>query len=133
MTYRPPPPLRQGLASARERQKPVPQASAMIDIPTYYIVLSVAPILVLFLVAVIMGWLNRERARNEKNKVEFLRSVGFEERREVKPSGTAGTVHDKETLRRRKLGSSTTAPLRETPPSQASGRPLIIGFWHPYW
>lgn len=142
MTYHPPqpPPLRQGLASARERQKPVPQASAMIDIPRYYLFLSVAPIVVLFLVAIVLGWLNRERARNERNKVDFLRSLGYEERREVR---TVTKEDDKGGLRRRNPSSTTSAAsdsgstAATSPPSTSttisSKRPLIIGFWHPYW
>lgn len=143
MTYHPPqpPPLRQGLASARERQKPVPQASAMIDIPRYYLFLSVAPIVVLFLVAIVLGWLNRERARNERNKLDFLRSLGYEERKEVR---TAVREEDKGGLRRRNPSSKTSAtsesgstaaiaPSTSTSTSISSKRPLIIGFWHPYW
>lgn len=155
MTYNPPP-LRRGLASARERQKPIPQASAMIDLPRYYIALSVLPIVVLFLVALVIGWLNRERAGNERRKERFLTEIGYElkekqgkeEEEEKMSGGTNGTngksttITGTGTLRQRNPDSklqpslSNKVPKSKSPSASStssSTRPLIIGFWHPYW
>jgi hypothetical protein len=159
MTYNPPPPpqLRRGLASARERQKPIPQASAMIDLPRYYIALSVLPIVVLFLVALVIGWLNRERAGNERRKEGFLKGIGYEvkgknDEDEVtsrtngtngkSTTGPGGLRQRNPDPRNRAPGSNKTPQLTSpsassTSPSptstSSSTRPLIIGFWHPYW
>jgi hypothetical protein len=158
MTYNPPPPprLRRGLASARERQKPIPQASAMIDLPRYYIALSVLPIVVLFLVALVIGWLNRERGANERRKEGFLKGIGYEVKEKEKDGqeemtgGTDGT-NGKSTTRTKTLRqrnpdvktrasassktpqSSSSSTSSSSTPTSPSTRPLIIGFWHPYW
>jgi flagellar basal body-associated protein FliL len=124
--YGNPPPLRKGLASARERQKPVPQASAMQDISPSWIILSVLPIVVLLGVALITMWLGWKRKANESRKDEFLNRLGY--------LATADGVgqEEKETdtseLRNRKI----KAQLSPKEP-KASKKPIIVGFWHPYW
>jgi flagellar basal body-associated protein FliL len=124
--YGNPPPLRKGLASARERQKPVPQASAMQDISPSWIILSVLPIVVLLGLALITMWLGWKRKANESRKDEFLNRLGY--------LATADGVgqEEKETgtseLRNRKI-KAQLSPKE----SKASKKPIIVGFWHPYW
>jgi hypothetical protein len=130
----------------------------MIDLPRYYIALSVLPIVVLFLVALVIGWLNRERAGNERRKERYLTEIGYElkekqgkqEEEEKMSGGTNGTngksttITGTGTLRQRNPDSkpqpslSNKVPKSKSPsasstPTSTSTRPLIIGFWHPYW
>jgi len=126
----------------------------MIDVPRYYIALSVLPIVVLFLVALVIGWLNRERGANERRKEGFLKGIGYElkakekDGQEEMTGGTNGTngksttITGTGTLRQRNPDSKSQPSLsnkvpKSTSPSasstSSSTRPLIIGFWHPYW
>jgi hypothetical protein len=124
----------------------------MIDLPRYYIALSVLPIVVLFLVALVIGWLNRERAGNERRKERFLKEIGYEVKKKDDEDEVKGGTNGKSgksttgtgTVRQRNPDAKTRASASSktsqsasqsasSSPRSSSTRPLIIGFWHPYW
>jgi len=97
------------------------------------------------LVAIVLGWLGRRRGVNEMRKEGFLDALGegFEARpRARQGTGTKGPVgldDDKDGLRRRNVrpAAGIKAENEEDPKKKGKkpimDRPLIVGFWHPYW
>jgi hypothetical protein len=120
----------------------------MLDIPSYFLVLSAAPIMGLFLVALVLGWLGRKRRANELRKEGFLDGLGmgFEARPRVRLDGATRKVDggwevddQADGVRRRKAGGrgQLKDEMKEKVDKEGKkpimDRPLIVGFWHPYW
>lgn len=98
----------------------------MQDISPSWIILSVLPIVALLGVALITMWLGWKRKANESRKDEFLNRLGYHATadgvgQEEKATGTSE-------LRNRK--TKAQLPSKESKPSN---KPIIVGFWHPYW
>lgn len=126
-----PPPIRKGLPATGYRPpragKPAfagkPQQE---DIAPIYLYLSLIPIFLLIGVGLAGLGLTRLRTRNEKRKLKGLAEYGWigkeeeVERKEDEPKDSG--------LRNRKQGKTTI-----TTSKTLQEKPLIVGFWHPYW
>lgn len=94
------------------------------DIAPIYLYLSLIPIFILVGVGLAGLGLTRLRKRNEERKLKVLKEYGWSGKEEVvqnedelKDSG----------LRNRKRGAAVTTS------KTTQEKPLIVGFWHPYW
>lgn len=127
-----PPPIRKGLPATgyrppRAGRPAFAQNRQQEDIAPIYLYLSLIPIFLLVGVGLAGLGLTRLRDRNEKRKLKVLAEYGWsgsENKEESKPDEPKDSG-----LRNRKRG--TTAP--ETPAKRPQDKPLMVGFWHPYW
>jgi hypothetical protein len=95
------------------------------DIAPIYLYLSLIPIFILVGVGLAGLGLTRLRKRNEERKLKVLKEYGWSwKEEEVKQSQDEPMDSG---LRNRKRGAVVTTS--KTP----SEKPLIVGFWHPYW
>lgn len=119
-----PPPIRKGLPATGFRPpragRPILPPHAQQDIAPIYLYLSLIPILLLICVGLAGLGLGRLRNRNEERKKRLLEEFGWKEE-VVKEE----REEPKEGMRNRKQKSVAV--------KQAQDKPLIVGFWHPYW
>jgi hypothetical protein len=95
------------------------------DIAPIYLYLSLIPIFILVGVGLAGLGLTRLRKRNEERKLKVLKEYGWSGKEE-EVMRTEDEPQDSG-LRNRKRGAVVTTS--KTP----SEKPLIVGFWHPYW
>lgn len=120
-----PPPIRKGLPGTGFRppraSRPVFPPNQQQDIAPIYLYLSLIPILVLVGVGLAGLGLGRLRKRNDERKKRLLRRFGWKEEEAV----TDEKEEPKEGMRNRKQRTAAVEQPQE--------KPLIVGFWHPYW
>lgn len=122
-----PPPIRKGLPATGFRPpragRPTFAPHAQQDIAPIYLYLSLIPILVLIGVGLAGLGLGRLRTRNEERKARLLSAYGWTEKERVEV--VQDTPKDSG-LRNRKQRAPTAV-------NQPQDKPLVVGFWHPYW
>jgi hypothetical protein len=120
-----PPPIRKGLPATGFRParagRPTFSPHAQQDIAPIYLYLSLIPILLLIGVGLAGLGLGRLKSRNEERKKRLLEDFGWKEELPVEEQ----KEEPREGMRNRKQ--------KPVAVKQTQDKPLIVGFWHPYW
>jgi hypothetical protein len=95
------------------------------DIAPIYLYLSLIPIFILVGVGLAGLGLTRLRKRNEERKLKVLKNYGWSGKEEEVKQSEDEPIDSG--LRNRKRGAVVTTS------KTLSEKPLIVGFWHPYW
>lgn len=111
------PPLNSPGSMRNRPGKPIPQANANEDISVVWLFISIIPILLLATVGIVISLLQRWRTKNEEKKNDLLKQmVGWE------PPSEEPKILPRKGNTKRDRGHN---PNLE--------KPMIVGYWHPYW